>query len=237
MTTLTTQTTVGEFVARAPGLSRLFEQQGIDFCCGGKRPLADVCREKGLDATALLQILTAYMPATTDNASLVSASLTEICNHIEATHHAYVQREISRLTLMAAKVVNAHGQNHPEVLQVSQVFATLAAELQDHMAKEERILFPAIRAMEAGDAQAAAHCGTVANPIRVMESEHQNAGDALEKLRQLTHDYTPPADACNTFRAFLDGLREFEQDLHQHVHKENNMLFPRAIALETSLRT
>ena len=236
MTTLTTQTTVGEFVAQAPGLSRIFEQHGIDFCCGGKRPLADVCREKGLDATALLQTLTAYRPAMTDAASLANASLTEICDHIEATHHAYVQREMPRLAQMAAKVAQAHGQNHPEVLQVSQIFAAVAAELQSHMLKEERILFPAIRAMEAGDADAAAHCGTVANPIRVMESEHQNAGDALEQLRRLTHGYTPPADACNTFRAFLDGLREFEQDLHEHVHKENNMLFPRAIALETSLR-
>ncbi len=236
MTSLTTQTTVGEFVAQAPGLSRIFQQHGIDFCCGGKRSLAEVCRDKGLDAAALLQTLNAYNPAATDSASLVGASLTEICDHVQATHHAYVQREIPRLTQMAQKVVNAHGQNHPEMLQVNQIFAAVAAELQSHMLKEERILFPAIRAMEAGDADACGHCGSVANPIRVMESEHENAGSALEQMRQLTHDYTPPADACNTFRALLDGLREFEEDLHLHVHKENNMLFPRAIALEASLR-
>jgi regulator of cell morphogenesis and NO signaling len=233
---LNTQTTVGDFVAWRPGLSRVFRDRGIDFCCGGKRSLADVCQEKGLDAGSLLQTLLASPPAPADGPCLTDLSLTSLCDLIEKTHHAYVKAELPRLSELAGKVAKAHGSNHPEMRQVHQLFLAVREELESHLAKEERILFPAIRGLEAGDAMACGHCGSVSNPIRVMEMEHDSAGAALEQLRRLTGNFTPPADACGSFRALLDGWREFEENLHQHVHKENNILFPRAVVLETRLR-
>ena len=236
MSSFSASTPVGEFVALQPGLSRVFQQHGIDFCCGGKRPLEDACREKGLNTDDLLREIHALGGNTQDELILVDAPLTEICDHIEATHHAFLRTEMPRLAGMAAKVSKSHGQNHPEMLMVERLFNTLHDELGAHMLKEERVLFPGIRAMEAGDASACSHCGSVANPISVMEHEHDSAGEALAQLRKLTRDFTPPNDACNTFRALLDGLRGFEENMHQHVHKENSILFPRAIALEKRLR-
>ena len=158
--------------------------------------------------------------------------MTELCDHIEQTHHAYLRTELPRLGQMIDKVVNAHGASHPKLHEVQRVFAALCAELEPHMFKEERILFPAIRQLEQSAATPSFPFGTVANPINVMEHEHDNAGAALSELRTLTADYVPPDDACNTYRAMLDGLRELETNMHQHVHKENNILFPRAIEHE-----
>ncbi len=232
----TMQTQVGQFVADMPGRFRIFQDHGIDFCCGGKQPLEQACRDKGIDANKLLKELLGYQPRADDAQGLAGMTLTQICDHIEATHHAYLRDVMPRLSTMAAAVVKAHGAHHPEVLQVQQTFEALCDELQSHMMKEERILFPGIRALEAGDAMACGHCGSVQNPIHVMESEHDSAGDALATMRRLTGGYKAPADACNTFRALLSGLEELEADLHQHVHKENNILFPRAIMLESELR-
>ncbi len=133
-------------------------------------------------------------------------------------------------------MVNAHGQRHPEVIPCRQVLSALTAELAAHMQKEEQILFPLIRQMEAGALEGPSHCGSVRNPITVMEHEHDSAGDALARMRELTGGFTPPNDACNTYRAWLDGLHQLEQDLHRHIHKENNILFPRAIEFETQGR-
>jgi regulator of cell morphogenesis and NO signaling len=219
-----------------PGRFRIFQDNGIDFCCGGKRTLEEVCREKGLSTDRMLSELLAYKPRQGDAESWAQRSLVELCDHIEATHHAFLRDTMPRLSMMAGKVANAHGPNHPEMLQVRDVFESLWEEMQSHMMKEERVLFPGIRALEAGDAGACSHCGSVQNPIRVMEHEHDSAGNALETMRKLTGGYKAPADACNTFRALLSGLEEVEKDMHQHVHKENNILFPRAAALETKLR-
>lgn len=232
----TVQTQVGQFVADMPGRHRIFQDRGIDFCCGGKLPLEQACSEKGIDAAELLSDLVAYQARPEDSQGLAGKTLTQICDQIEATHHAYLRDVMPRLSGMAAKVVAAHGSRHPEVLQVQQVFEGLWAEMQSHMMKEEHVLFPGIRALEAGDAQACGHCGTVQNPIHVMEMEHDSAGAALATMRQLTGGYKAPADACNTFRALLAGLEDVESDMHQHVHKENNILFPRAIMLESELR-
>jgi regulator of cell morphogenesis and NO signaling len=234
--TYTVQTQVGQFVADMPGRFRIFQDRGIDFCCGGKQPLAQACREKGIDANALLKELVGYQPRAEDAAGLANATLTAICDQIEATHHAFLRDTMPRLSMMAAKVANVHGPRHPEMVQVHQTFEALWEEMQSHMMKEERILFPGIRAMEAGDAEACSHCGSVQNPIHVMEHEHDNAGSALATMRRLTGDYKAPADACNTFRALLSGLADVEADMHQHVHKENNILFPKAIMLESKLR-
>jgi regulator of cell morphogenesis and NO signaling len=157
-------------------------------------------------------------------------------NHIVATHHEFLKLEMPRLAQMAAKVRDAHGANHPEVITLQQVFLGLQDELSSHMMKEEMVLFPLIERMEAASRAGAglppAHCGSVNNPIRMMEYEHDNAGRALEQMRHVTNDYTPPADACNTFRALYHGLKEVEADLHQHIHLENNILHPRASRLE-----
>lgn len=156
-------------------------------------------------------------------------SLTELCDHIEQTHHAYLKQELPRLTEMVAKVVDAHGESHPELVTVKEVFATLKAELEPHMFKEEQVLFPAFRQLEQSADDPSFPFGTVANPIRMMEQEHDDAGYALSRLHALTRDYQVPQEACNTYRAMLAGLRQLERDMHRHVHKENSILFPRAI--------
>ena len=136
---------------------------------------------------------------------------------------------------MIAKVLNAHGASRPELARLAEVFQTLCKELTPHMSKEERVLFPAIRQMEQSTEQHDFHFGSVSNPIRVMEQEHEHAGDALSMIRSVCNEFVIPPDACNTYRAMLDGLRELEENMHQHVHKENNILFPRAIEREKSL--
>jgi regulator of cell morphogenesis and NO signaling len=154
-------------------------------------------------------------------------SMTELADHIEQTHHAYLRSELPRLTRLVDKVTSVHGEAHAWLEDVRTVFAGLVAELEPHMMKEEQILFPMIRDIESGGS-GASHCGSIENPIRVMEHEHDNAGQALERLRELTNGFVAPDGACNSFRAMLDGMETLEADLHQHIHKENNVLFVRA---------
>lgn len=246
MTSITTQTTVGQLVAARPARSRVFEQLGIDYCCGGKLPLEQTCDAHGLDAATVVKMLEAVDHAITEaeNAGASAAahvdaaamSLTDLADHIEKTHHAYLRTELPRLQWMIGKVANAHGQRYPWVVQIQHLFAGFQEELMAHMFKEENILFPIIRALESGQDHKLNHCGgSIANPIRVMEAEHDGAGDALAQFNKLTNNYTAPPDACNTFLAMMDALAQLEKDMHQHVHKENNILFPKALTLEASL--
>lgn len=229
--------TVGSIVAQRPALSRVFEQAGIDYCCGGKIPLGDVCRKQGIDPEQLVAKLeTAAAVASDADVDAAAMTLTALADHIEGTHHAYLKTELPRLGALTAKVAAVHGEHDARLAQVRDTLAGLAAEMSQHMLKEEQILFPMIRQLEASQSAPAFHCGSVANPIGRMEFEHDQAGAALAQLRTLTDGFTPPAWACNTYRAMLAGLAELEQDLHQHVHKENNILFPRAIALESHRR-
>ncbi len=226
--------TVGEWVVDNPSRSRVFEGLGIDYCCGGKTPLAEACREKGLVTETVIESL--VRGAADDNqVNWANAPLSDLADHIEATHHAYLRSEMPRLLGLTAKVAAVHGPRHAELAEVAAVFAGLAAELDAHMAKEEQILFPMIRDLEHASGRPVFHCGTIANPIRVMEYEHAGAGDALARLQQLTNGYSCPPDGCNTWRALCDGLRQFEADLHEHIHKENNILFPRALQAESEL--
>lgn len=226
-------TTVGQLVAERPERARVFERLGIDYCCGGKVSLAEACRKKGLDAGTVLQVLEAAEQGGggVDQTDWTKASLRALCEHIVQTHHDYLRRELPRLTELTTKVAAVHGSGHAELEEVRYTFAVMRAELEEHMMKEERILFPMIAQIESGDAEAGMHCGGIQNPIRVMELEHDSAGAALARMRELTRDYTVPQDACNTYRVMLEGLAALEADLHQHVHKENNILFPRAIEL------
>jgi regulator of cell morphogenesis and NO signaling len=237
---ITPRHTVGQLVAQRPARSRLFEKLGIDYCCGGKKPLEQACREKNLDPATILTViqaqdqLDAAVTATTTQIDAAAMSPTQLCDHIESTHHAYLKTELPRLAFLTVKVANAHGPADPRLLELARTFADFHAELESHMAKEEQILFPMIRQLDAPRARpnTAFHCGSINNPIRVMELEHQHAGDAMADFRRLTDDYTPPAHACNTYRALLDALHHLELDMHQHVHKENNVLFPKAAQLE-----
>ena len=235
MTNLNAQTTVGELVRERPARSRVFEQHRIDYCCGGKRPLAEVCTERNLDLDKILSELQASDQA---DARLVDADamgLAELAEHIVATHHAYLREEMPRLDFMTRKVAAVHGDTEPRLRQIREVYVAFQEELTSHMMKEEQILFPMIGEIESATAAPQFHCGSLANPIAQMESEHDSAGDALAQFRSLSDDYTPPEWACNTFRALYDALADLEQNMHQHVHKENNVLFPKALRREAKL--
>lgn len=238
MQTLNAKTTVGDFVRENPNRARVFESLQIDYCCGGKVPLEQACKKQGLEPSAVLSQLE-QCDQSGRSASLVDAdsmTLTELADHIEATHHAYLKEELPRLDFMTDKVARVHGEHEPRLAQTRQAFLALKAELEPHMMKEERILFPIIRQLEQADGPLQFHCGSVANPIRQMEHEHDQAGGALGVLSESTDRYTPPEWACNTYRAMLDSLARLEADMHQHVHKENNVLFPKAIQLEAEVQ-
>lgn len=232
MNSITPQTTVGELVATQPALMRVFERLGIDYCCGGKRTLAEASEAKGLDVNTIVQTLQAMQDlgqGQQEEQNWANANLADLCDHIEQTHHAYLQEELPRLRFLVEKIADVHGDRHPELQEVKQVLFGLADELSSHLMKEEQILFPAIRQLVGAK-------GTVpmpvSAPIQVMIDEHDSAGEALEKLRRLTNNYTTPADGCKTYRAAMEGLEQLETDLHRHISKENNILFPRAIALQ-----
>ena len=233
---ITPETTIGNLVAARPLLARVFETLGIDYCCGGKQTLAAACARLGLEVGTTITLIEttgaafAAGPAEVDAAAM---GLGQLADHIEATHHAYLKAELPRLVEMADRVAAKHGWRDGRLPEVAAAVNTLATEMLDHMRKEEKILFPLVREIEAGAADGFP-CGSIANPIRQMEAEHESAGNLTAKLRLLTDSFTPNADACNTHRALLGGLEEFEADLHRHVHKENNVLFPRALALATN---
>ena len=236
MAEIANSTTVGQLVAERPSRARVFERFGLDYCCGGKQALGDACAAQGLETQRVSAALREadQQRAAPDETDWTHATLSELIANILDQHHAYLRRELPRLTEIAAKVHSVHGERHPELAEVRQTYDGLRAELEAHMLKEEQILFPLIQAMESLQTVEAAHCGSVRNPIRVMEHEHDSAGAALAQMRRLTNDFRMPEDGCNTYRAMLDGLAELEADLHQHIHKENNILFPRATELEAS---
>jgi regulator of cell morphogenesis and NO signaling len=232
---ITPLTTIGDLVAARPLLARIFESLGIDYCCGGKQTLAAACARRGLETGTIIVLLESAGPAFAAGPAEVDAaamSLGELADHIVSTHHAYLKQELPRLAEMADRIAAKHGWRDARLPELAGTVRDLAAEMTDHMRKEETILFPLVRQIEAGTTDGF-HCGSIANPIRQMEAEHESAGNLTAKLRLLTDGFTPNADACNTHRALLAGLAEFEADLHRHVHKENNILFPRTLALAT----
>lgn len=236
MSALDTATPVGDWVTHHPQTARVLEELQIDYCCGGHKPLAAACEQQGLDANVVTSRLNDAIAQTTDTTQpdWAKASPSELCDHIVTTHHAFLRGELPRLTQLVEKVADVHGASHPELNDLRSVYTELRAELEPHMMKEEQILFPAIHQLEQAASAPRFPFGTVANPIRMMEHEHDHAGDALKRIRGLTADFTPPDDACNTYRVMLDGLQNLEADLHQHIHKENNILFPMAQRLETA---
>ena len=233
MSTLNAESTVAQWVAERPRTADVFEELKVDYCSEGAVPLSQACEAKQLDTSTVLSRLNEAGSGGGQNReeNWLGSGLGELCDHIEATHHAYLRSALPRLTERIAKVVAAHGANHPKLRELQQVFSALRAELEPHMMKEEQILFPAIRQLESASLRPEFPFGTVADPIGMMEHEHDVAGKALAQIRALTDDFQPPDDACNTYRVMLDSLQTLERDLHQHIHKENNILFPRSLQL------
>lgn len=235
------ETTVAELASQRPQTIRVFQRHGIDFCCGGKRPLAEACAEHGLAFEAIRgELLGAIDTASAQTRSWADASMRELTDYIVMHYHARLKEDLPRLQQMASKVARVHGDNHPEVVEVAQVYEALREELEPHMLREERVLFPYMVRLEAletlGQVLEASPFGTVENPIRVMELEHESAGRALARLRELTQGYLAPEDACNTYRGLYHGLEELERELHEHIHLENNVQYPAAVALERKLQ-
>jgi len=233
--------TIRDIALESPETTRVFEEFKIDYCCGGRKPLDQACLEAGLDPQMVVQKIEA---AITDqgsrraNNSPEKQSASELIDHIIATHHIFTANEIERLTPLMEKVCNRHGEQHPELFEVQAVFTALADSLIPHMRKEEMVLFPYIQSLEssvAGDGLASPpHFGTVENPIRMMMVDHEADGARLKKMREISTDYTLPDGACPSYTALYAGLEDLEKDLHRHIHLENNVLFPAAVALEQS---
>jgi len=235
MTDALNRTTIGDIVATDFRAAGVFEQFGIDFCCGGRRSFADACREAAADPELVGRALAALPAERPDDGSdLRQWPVERLIDHIVATHHGYVRAATLGIAHHLAKLVTVHGERHPELARITDVFEQLGHELQQHMMKEEHVLFPYIRELGDGGSSAVhpSPFGSVENPIRMMEREHRDAGDEMRLLRLLTSGYTPPDDACTTYRVCYAELAQFELDLHRHVHLENNVLFPKAVELE-----
>ncbi|MGD1107286.1 MAG: iron-sulfur cluster repair di-iron protein [Terracidiphilus sp.] len=231
--------TVREIALEQPHSIRVFELFGIDYCCGGRKSLAEACIARGVSVDAVQAALdSAANAAASLPVDWSQSPLQALIEHIVATHHSYVKAELPRLAALAQRVVNRHGDTQPHLPALQKIIAQLDHELTHHLAKEENVLFPYVAVLEAamafGGAIPDACFGTVANPIAMMTSEHDAAGALLADIDRLSDHFTTPAGACPTYHAFYDGLKEFEQDLHQHIHLENNILFPRAILLEAA---
>jgi regulator of cell morphogenesis and NO signaling len=234
--------TVGEIAIENPSSIRVFEVLGIDYCCGGKLPLHEACSRANIGLERVIRML--------DHAELDAATpvgdawtekpLSELIDHIVEKHHGYVRREALRIAGLLTKVEARHGALHPEIASIEGLFLALAQEMATHMMKEEHVLFPYIVRMEhavhAGDPLPGSCFSSVDRPIANMMADHEDAGALLSKIRQLSNEFTAPAGACASFVALYRGLEEFERDLHSHIHLENNILFPRAIEMESGKR-
>ena len=243
MMILSSDRTVRDVVLELPQATRVFEKLQIDYCCGGDKPLGEACANAGVKVENLERMLAdAGQANVTGNGSVDfrTATLAELIAHILDKHHTYTKEEIVRLEVLIEKVIGAHGENHPELLRLGSLFQQLCADLRPHMFKEEQILFPYIVEMERSAIQnrpaPIAPFGTVNNPIRMMMMEHDTAGELLRELRALSSNYNVPPDGCISYQTLYSALEAFEKDLHQHIHLENNILFPRAVEIEESLR-
>lgn len=233
--------TVREIAVQLPQSTKLFEKLKIDYCCGGNRTLTEASSSAGVEVSDVVKMLEEQSEQAPQSGfvDFQNLSLPELITHILETHHVFTQEEMTRLEALTAKVIAAHGANHPELHQVGKFFALLSADLKQHMFKEEQVLFPYILALEgavrSNQIAPFATFGTVKNPVRMMMREHDTAGEILRELRAVTSDYAMPGDACISYRTLYEALAAFEKDLHQHIHLENNLLFPSAIKLEAQL--
>ncbi|EAR01828.1 iron-sulfur cluster repair di-iron protein [Maribacter sp. HTCC2170] len=235
---ITENKTVGETVTENIKTAHIFKKYGIDFCCGGGISINKACEKKNVDFSKLVEELQ-LVDKTQKAYDYDKWELGFLIDHIVNIHHAYVTESIPLILQYSARVAEVHGHHYKEVIEINTLFGEVSIELKAHLKDEETILFPYVKQMVKAEKEETriglADFGSVSNPIKTMFEEHEGAGDAFKKIAQLTNNYTPPQDACNTFRALYAKLEEFEQDLHQHIHLENNILFPKAIQLEKSL--
>jgi regulator of cell morphogenesis and NO signaling len=231
-----TMKTVREVAVEFPGATRIFEKLGIDYCCGGGKALEEACLAAGVSADNVIALLEEAGSTAAEARDWKIAPLSELVAHIVTRHHGFTREELVRVSNLLAKVCSVHGENHPELRRLHTVFQELKHELTSHMLKEEQVLFPYIENLETavrrGEPVPTPYFGTVRNPVRMMMQEHDDAGQALRDLREVSSNYQVPADGCISFRTLYQALEEFERDLHQHIHLENNILFPRAAELE-----
>ncbi len=231
MTELTLNLTLAEIVTAHPSLARQLEDYDLDYCCGGSTTLQDACAANDLDAATVLDAL--GDAATDEPADTWSTmGIVELVDHLEATHHAYLWSELPRLSALMDKVVSVHGERHPELRDIGDCFATIRAELEPHLLREERVLFPMVRDIATAETSRSMQSGSIRNPISVMLAEHDAVGDLLRQLRSLTDSYTPPADGCGSYVALFAGFETMEADTHLHIHKENNLLVPAVVDTE-----
>jgi len=232
MTAISPSASLGDLVSDAPSRAALFERLGFDFCCGGARSLAEACAERGLDVETVVAVLAAQaaVPDAGTERDWRRAPAAELCDHIVEAHHERLRRELPRVAEVLDKVVRVHGGDEPALHELRALFAGLRAELAAHMEREEQVLFPACRALDAGEAPAIGERELLAE----LEDEHAEVGGALRAMRDAAGGYRADAARCGSHRALLEGLRELERDLHQHIHEENNVLFPRVRARLTA---
>ncbi len=232
--------TLGQIAAKDLRKAQVFKKYGLDFCCGGKKTVKEACAEKGLDVTKVEQELQQAdkLPASRP-IPYGDWSLDFLADYIVNTHHSYVRKTLPDIKTYAEKVMKVHGNRHPELLRINQLVGEVNAELTGHLVKEEKILFPYIKALVAAKDNTqplqAAHFGTVQSPINMMEMEHELVGRNLEEIRKLSNNYSLPEDACASYSLLYRMLDEFEEDLHLHIHLENNILFPKALEMEKQL--
>jgi len=232
-------TTVRELAIEVPGATRVFETLGIDYCCGGAATLAEACAAAGLesaDVMGQIEAASQVKDAFAEERRWPEESLAALIRFIINKHHVFTRQELDRIQALLTKVRSVHVQRHPELLEIEGLFNNLKADLTLHMRKEEMILFPYINEVEEALAKGrrapAPMFGTVKNPIRMMKMEHDTAGEILRDIRTLSSDFAVPADACISFQTLYEAIEGLEQDLHQHIHLENNVLFPRAETIE-----
>jgi regulator of cell morphogenesis and NO signaling len=234
-----TEKTVLELALKNAVATRVFEGLGIDYCCGGSRTLEQACHAANISVDLVLKSLEDAQlssPTNSKDRNWQMEPLGDLVSYITTTHHKYTRNEIARLTPLFAKVCSVHGANHPELLKLRDIFTGLSQELTVHLMKEEMVLFPYIIRMEAAVIEKApippAPFGPVQNPVAMMEHEHDSAGNALRAIWEISRGYISPPDACVSYQTLYEALAELEADLHQHIHLENNILFPRAIEME-----
>ncbi len=223
---------LAEIVNADHNAASVFEKNNLDFCCKGKRSLQQACEEKSLPVGQVIAELQAASSSCQTRFDFDSMPLPKLADYIVFTHHEYVKKEMPQIAAYLQKIATKHGDRHPEMFKVYEAFSTVKEEMEEHMQKEELILFPRIKAIGSQSTEKPeTDCNScyLELPINMMEDEHENAGRLMEQIRQLTNNYTPPADACTTYRLSFEALQTFERDLHQHVHLENNILFPKAM--------
>lgn len=239
MSEINSDSTIAEIVSSNYKTADVFKSHGIDFCCGGKISLEKACSKNGLDLNEISQELNSIISVTKSNENFNEWELDFLIDYITNTHHKYVEKSIVQIQPYADKVAAVHGAQHPEVIEISELFKEISNELIPHLKKEELILFPNVKRMvnskRNNEVYKPAPFGSVNNPISAMEHEHDGAGDIIKKIAELSNNYKTPSDACNTYQVLFSKLEEFQNDLFQHIHLENNILFPKAKELESEL--